>query len=121
MVTPLITVTRLYTGSDNESHFEDIQVPLKNAGGIGCLSQSVPATGVIFRTMPGDYQMDWHNTDTRQYVVVVSGAVEMEVGSGERRLFKQGDIVLSEDKTGRGHKSRSVNGQERVSLFITLE
>ena len=41
MVTPLITVTRLYTGSDNESHFEDIQVPLKNAGGIGCLSQSV--------------------------------------------------------------------------------
>ena len=121
MVTPLITVTRLYTGSDNESHFEDIQVPLKNAGGIGCLSQNVPATGVIFRTMPGDYQMDWHNTDTRQYVVVVSGAVEMEVGSGERRLFKQGDIVLSEDKTGRGHKSRSVNGQERVSLFITLE
>lgn len=121
MVTPLITVTRLYTGSDNESHFEDIQVPLKNAGGIGCLSQSVPATGVIFRTMPGDYQMDWHNTDPRQYVVVVSGAVEMEVGSGERRLFKQGDIILSEDKTGRGHKSRSVNGQERVSLFITLE
>lgn len=121
MITPFISVTRLYTGSDHESHFEEIQVPLKNAGGIGCLSQSVPATGIIFRTMPGDYQMDWHNTETRQYVVVVSGAVEMEVGSGEKRLFKQGDIVLSEDKTGRGHKSRSVGGQERVSLFITLE
>jgi len=121
MTTPLITVTRLYTGSDEESHFENIQVPLKDAGGIGCLSQSVSATGVIFRTMPGDYQMDWHNTETRQYVVIVSGAVEMEVGSGEKRRFKQGDIVLSEDKTGRGHKSRSVDGQERISLFITLE
>ncbi len=116
-----IRVTRLYTGPDDESHFEDIKVPLKEAGGIGSLSQSVPATGVIFRTMPGDYQMNWHNTKTRQYVVIVSGAVEMEVGNGEKRVFNQGDIVLSEDKTGRGHKSRSVDGQERVSLFITLE
>lgn len=116
-----IAITRLYTGPDHESHFEDITVPLKEAGGIGSLSSRVPTTGMIFRTMPGDYKMDWHNTETRQYVVIVSGAVEMEVGNGEKRLFQQGDIILSEDKTGRGHKSRSVKGQERVSLFITLE
>lgn len=116
-----IIITRLYTGKDDESHFEDIQVPVKNTSGIGGLSETLNATGVIFRTMPSDYDMDWHNTETRQYVVIMSGAVEMEVGSGEKRLFKQGDIILSDDKTGRGHQSRSVNNQERTSLFITLE
>lgn len=116
-----VKVTRLYTGQDNESHFQEIQIPVKDAGGIGGLSETLKATGVIFRTMPTDYDVDWHNTDTRQYVVIVSGAVEMEIGSGEKRIFQQGDIVLSEDKTGRGHKSRSVNNQERTSVFITLE
>lgn len=116
-----ITITRLYTGDDNESHFQDIQVPIRDGGGIGGLSESIESRDVIFRTMPGNYDMDWHNTDVCQYVVILSGAVEMEIGSGEKRIFKQGDIVLSEDKTGRGHKSRSVNGQERISIFIRLE
>ena len=73
------------------------------------------------RTMPGDYAMDFHCTEVRQYVVVLSGAVEMQVSSGERRLFASGSIILVEDKTGKGHQSRSVNGQERTSLFLALE
>ncbi len=116
-----VLVTRLYTGDDGESHFQDTHISVPGTSGIGGISETIGATGVIFRTMPSDYDMDWHNTDTRQYVVIVSGAVEMEVGSGEKRIFSQGDIVLSEDKTGRGHKSRSVNGKERTSIFITLE
>ncbi len=121
MTQKYISITRLYTGKDNESHFEDFQVFVKDAGSIGGLSEMVKATGVLFRTMPSNYDMDWHNTEIRQYVVIVSGAVEMEVGSGEKRIFNQGDIILSEDKTGHGHQSRSVKGLERISIFITLE
>ena len=47
--------------------------------------------------------------------------MEIEVGDGLRRLFRTGDILLSEDTTGQGHFSRAVNGQSRKSLFLTLD
>jgi hypothetical protein len=39
----MIRVVRIYTGPDNQSHFEDIDVPLKEAGKIGFLSEMVKA------------------------------------------------------------------------------
>jgi len=42
-------ITRLYTGNDNESHFEEIDIPLKDHGDIGKLSEKINATGIIFR------------------------------------------------------------------------
>ncbi|MBW2451098.1 MAG: hypothetical protein JRF07_01960, partial [Deltaproteobacteria bacterium] len=42
-------VTRLYTGRDGESHFEEIELPLMNAGAIGSLSSPFAAKKIIFR------------------------------------------------------------------------
>ena len=42
-------VIRIYTGSDNQSHFEDVLVPMKDAGKIGFMSEITKATGVVFR------------------------------------------------------------------------
>ena len=116
-----MTVTRLYTGPDGESHFEDIDLALTDAGSIGFLSKKIAADGVIFRYTDGDYDYCWHNAPCRQYVVMLDGAVEIEVGDGTRRTFRGGDVLLAEDVTGRGHVSRAVDGQPRRSLFITLE
>ena len=72
-------VTRLYTGDDGQSHFEDIDMPLFDQGDIGRLSELVPATGVIFRKTSGDYHYEWHNAPRRQYIVMLEGEVEIEV------------------------------------------
>ena len=48
-------VTRIYTGDDGESRFEDFDIPLRDAGDIGSLSELVKATGIIFRETAGDY------------------------------------------------------------------
>ncbi|MFO7665102.1 MAG: hypothetical protein R6V76_00600 [Desulfobacterales bacterium] len=40
---------RLYTGTDSESHFEDIDIPLEFSGKTGNLSKPQKATGIIFR------------------------------------------------------------------------
>ena len=42
-------VTRFYTGSDGESHFEDIDVPLENTVGADRRSELMKATGIVFR------------------------------------------------------------------------
>ena len=116
-----MTVVRLYTGPDNKSHFEDIQIPLKDGGKVGFISQLYKATGVVFRETTGDYNYDFHPAPRRQYVVNLEGEVEIEVGDGTRRILRAGDILLAEDTTGQGHISRAVAGKPRKSLFITLD
>jgi hypothetical protein len=114
-------VVRLYTGADNKSHFEDLQIPLKDAGKVGFVSELTKATGVVFRETGGDYDYDFHTAPRRQYVVNLEGEVEIEVGDGTRRILGAGDILLAEDTTGQGHKSRAVAGKPRKSLFIILD
>jgi len=116
-----IKVVRIYTGPDNRSHFEDLQVPLKDGGKVGFLSELVKASGVIFRITTGDYNYDFHPAPRRQYVVNLEGGVEIEVGDGTKRILGTGDILLAEDTTGQGHISRAVAGKPRKSLFIILE
>jgi hypothetical protein len=114
-------VVRLYTGPDKKSHFEDIQIPLKDAGKVGFISELYKATGVVFRETTGDYNYDFHPAPRRQYVVNLEGEVEIEVGDGTKRILRSGDILLAEDTTGQGHISRAVAGTPRKSLFITLD
>ena len=114
-------ITRVYTGADGKSHFEDIEVPLKDGGKAGFLSELIKATGVVFRETDGSYNYDFHNAPRRQYVVNLEGEVEIEVGDGTKRILRSGDILLAEDTTGQGHISRAVGGKPLKSLFITLD
>ncbi|NIP49118.1 MAG: hypothetical protein GWN55_16660 [Phycisphaerae bacterium] len=114
-------ITRILSDEDGESHFEEIDIPLKDAGDIGALSETFPVTGIIFRETDGDYDYNWHNAPCRQFILMLDGSVEIEVSDGSRKTFHTGDILLAEDTTGRGHISRAVNKQPRKSVFVTLE
>jgi hypothetical protein len=114
-------VTRLYTGVDQQSHFEDFEIEMDDHGLIGHLSARHAVTGLIFRHTDSDYDYSWHTAPQRQYIVILEGGLDVEIGDGTRRLFGAGDILLAEDTTGQGHISRAVNGQPRRSLFITID
>jgi len=116
-----MTITRLYTGESGKSHFEDVEIKLKNSGKIGFLSQIEKATGIIFRTNSKDYNYDWHNAPRRQYIIMQEGQVEVTASDGEVRIFNPGDVLLVEDTTGKGHKSRALGNVSRKSIFVTLD
>lgn len=118
--TPL-KITRIYSGDDGESHFEDVEIPLRDLGEIGRLSKREKATGIVFRETDGDYAYDYHCAPRRQYVINLDSPVEVEVGDGTKRVIGAGEILLAEDTTGRGHISRSVDGRPRRSLLITID
>ena len=113
-------VTRIYTGDDQQSHFEDVEIDLKNLGLRGKLSEPWPAREVIFREVDGDYELAFHNAPRRQLVVNLTGSVEIEVGDGSVRQLGPGSILLAEDTTGQGHISRAINSEPRQCLFIPL-
>ncbi len=114
-------ITRLFTGNDEESHFEELDLPISDKGDIGWLSSTIKATGVIFRETGDDYNFDWHNAPCRQFVIMLEGWVEIQTGSGDTRRFGPGDILLAEDTTGRGHISRTPDKQPRKSIFVILD
>ncbi len=114
-------VTRIYSGDDGESHFEDVEIPLEDLGDIGRMSKLMGATGIVFREVSGDYHYDFHNAPRRQYVINLDAAVEIEVGDGTVRRLEAGEVLLAEDTTGRGHISRAVEGRPRRCIFVTLD
>ena len=114
-------ILRIYTGTDGESHFEDIEVPLIDRGMIGAISKLQDATGIAFRRTGGDYNYDFHNAPRRQYVINLDAAVELETGDGTKRVLEAGEVLLAEDTTGRGHRSRAVSDKPRHTIFVTLD
>ena len=107
---------RVYTGEDGESHFEEITVPMGPVGN----SPIQAATGITFYNgQPEDFH-DWHNAPRRQYVITLSGQVEFTIGDGTVKRLGPGDVLLAEDLTGRGHITRVVGSEPRISTAIPL-
>jgi hypothetical protein len=113
-------VTRIYTGPDNESHFEDKEIELSLSGDME-VSAMQPAEGIIFRRAATTHLSSYHPAPRRQYVITLSGAVEIETGDGTVRRFGAGDVMLADDTTGRGHITRVVGNEARVYVMIPLK
>jgi hypothetical protein len=113
-------VVRIYSSQDGESHFEDLDIRLEEAGPIGRLSDAHPVESIIFRENSPDYNFDWHNAPRRQFIVLLDGNIEIEVSDGEVRQFSGGDILLAEDVDGKGHRTRTTDGRARRSVFIVI-
>ena len=114
-----MTMTRLYTGPDNQTHAEEIELKF-TAGGSNDVSKMMPVTGAeLHRGAPGNVS-DWHTGPRRQYVITLRGRGELEVAGGKKISVEPGHIELIEDTTGKGHITRVTGTEERVTLQIPL-
>lgn len=114
-------ITRLYADEKGDSRFEDVSVPLQEKGTIGFLSEAQKAGTVVFRKVAASYDYDFHTAPARQYIVLLDGSIEIETSLGDKRVFESGQVLLVEDITGKGHKTKNLTPQIRSSLFITLD
>src|SRR5690606_23348104 len=114
-------LTRIFEDAKGDSHFEVLEIPLQDAGEIGFLSESLAVSSLQLRKVSPDYDYDFHRAPQRQYIVLLDGGVEIETSLGEKRKFTTGEILLVEDVTGKGHKTKNLEKKERTSLFIHLD
>ena len=116
-----LKIIRIYTGEDNESHFDEVEMGLEQKTPIHFFSHMISNTGVdIHETSPGG-SFEWHNAPRRQYVVTLAGKLEFENRKGEKQIINPGDILLAEDVKGGGHKWRLLNDQPWRRIYIHLE
>ena len=114
-------ITRVYADENGESRFADLAKPLVSAGDIGFLSEPEAVESIIFRKVVPGYDYDFHQAPARQYIILLDGEIEIETSLGEKRHFRAGDILLVEDTTGKGHRTRNLLAAVRNSVFVTLK
>ena len=114
---------RIYTGSDGETHFEDLEIKLKEVNFAPPappvqLSAFTAAKQWMFFAIPPGWEGDWHPTPTRQAFFYLVGQAEIEVGDGSIRRFGPGDVTIVEDTTGKGHRSRTVGDETSLQACV---
>lgn len=115
-----VLITRIYTGDDERSHFEELDLPLA-VSEAGAMSSAIPIESIFFRdtSEAGPDVWDYHVAPRRQFALHLVGRTEIEVGDGSKRSFGPGDLLLADDRTGQGHISRQIEGP-RLQVFAVL-
>jgi len=114
-----ITITRLYTGPDGQTHQGSMEIRLTPSTmySEADASEAFRVSQAQFFRLPKGKVQDWHNPAHRQYVVTLTGRGEVEITGREKILINPGRIILLENVTGKGHITRSV-GSEDLTFFI---
>ena len=114
-----IMINRFYTGPDGQTHVEEIEAKFTSLGETGAYKLLATGGAELRRAPPGRVA-DWHTAPRRQYVITLSGHGELEVAGGKKILVGPGSINLVEDVTGKGHITRTVGNEDRVTIQIPL-
>ena len=108
-------ITRIYTGDDGQSPFEDMEI--KDHPNIDALTS---VTSIRFRIGEAGNFSDWHQESRRNYIITLSGEGEIGLGDGTLRRFGPGQVTLVEDLTGQGHTTRVTSNEPRITIAIPL-
>ena len=115
-----MAIIRIYSGTDGQSHFEDVELRFEPRGDESETAELIPGSGIVVRRFDPRRSNPWHHAPGRYAVFTLSGAVDIEIGDGTVRRLGPGDILIAEDGTGQGHATREVGPAARVSIFVPL-
>jgi quercetin dioxygenase-like cupin family protein len=115
-----VMMTHLYTGPDGQTHAEEIEAKFTpEASGNDLYKLMANSGAVLNRASPGRVA-DWHTAPRRQYVITLSGHGEVELVDGTKIELGPGSIDFAEDLTGKGHITRTIGNEDRVTVSIPL-
>jgi hypothetical protein len=114
-------MARLYTDEAGESHFGSWRWPATEtefappAAPVE-VTEPIPADRALMLRLPAGWYGEPHPAPRRQLMVLVAGSLETTASDGETRLFTPGSAILLEDTTGRGHTSRTLDGEVLIAV-----
>ena len=117
----------LYTDAQGVARFKDELLALPEGTEAARLSPLAASGGFQFRQSPVGFSSAFHCTTTPQWLVVLSGAMEIGLQDGTVRVFTPGQHFYSNDTLPagaifnaklHGHCSRQVGDQPLVTMFV---
>jgi quercetin dioxygenase-like cupin family protein len=114
---------KIYADENRETHFQDMEIPLKDADYAPpappiAVSPHENATGVCaIGFLPGWFG-DFHPAPKHQWMMIMSGTLEIGVSDGEKRQLSAGTIAFLEEAGSKGHSTRVIGDEESI-LMVT--
>ena len=108
-------IFRMYTGDDGKSHIEELDLSAHPE-----LASPIPTQDIAFREWAPGHFIDWHPAPRRQYIISLSGIIEIGLEDGATHRFVPGDARLVEDTTGKGHTTLVPGDDPSISAVIPL-
>jgi hypothetical protein len=120
-----VTYHRLYSDAQGDSHFDVVTIEQRLASGAPpaapfYISEDRPASKYRFYSFEPGWVGELHPAPARQFLALLSGAVEMETTDGTVRRFGPGDLVLLEDTSGKGHVTRNIGDGYATFLVVPV-
>ena len=121
------TQVTLFTDTDGRARWREHALPLTEGTPQAALSALQPSGGYQLRESPVGFRSQFHVTVTPQWVVILSGQMEIGLQDGSSRVFGPGEHFYSADvlpagstfdASVHGHWSRQVGDQPLRTLFI---
>ena len=107
---------RMYTDAEGRACWEAVDLA-KTPEWLEGLDSSKIRFGV---REPGVLQ-DWHPAPQRQFVIILSGQLEIGFEDGSTKVFGPGDARLVEDTTGKGHTTIALGNTPCITATIGLK
>ena len=107
---------RMYTDDNAIARWEEIalaKVPNWTSG--------IDVTQIRFGARQPGVLQDWHPAPQRQFVVILSGQLEIGFEDGSKKIFGPGDARLVEDTTGKGHTTIALGNEPCITATIGLK
>ena len=117
----------LYTDSDGRAKFRDEPVALSEGTPQSMLSQVLASSGYQLRRSPVGFRSQFHCSPKAQWVVILSGQMEIGLQGGVSRVFNPGEHFYSADllpagavfdPSIHGHWSRQIGPDPLQTLFV---
>lgn len=92
------------------------------------LSEQQQAENFRLRTSSSDYSSDWHVAGDPTLLIILKGAVEIELRNGDKQQFGAGSMFIAEDHLNadisftdkHGHRAAVVGEQTLEALHLKL-
>jgi len=123
-----ITVCTVSSNGIEASYFGERAVTL-NGDEQRQLSDQIDAVNFRLRTSGAEYQSGWHVAGDPTLLIMLSGAIEIELRNGQKKQFCTGEMFIAEDflKQGvefddrqHGHRARVINKENIRVLHLKL-
>jgi len=113
-----VTVFHLHGDAAGDTHVTVVDLPANEttAGVVRGLTDIPATTAGIGEFVERKPDQGVHNAPRRQFLVVLSGVLEIVTTLEQREHLHPGDVLLADDVTSKGHISRDV-GDEPLALM----
>ena len=124
---PFLLLPELFTDTDGCAKFRDKRIDLSEGSPAAALSVLTQGSGHQFRRSPVGFRSSFHCTTIPQWLIVLSGAMEIGLQDGSSRIFKAGQSFYSNDTLPagavfdvalHGHWSAQSGDEPLVTVFI---